>query len=471
MGYDKKKINSIKKFFIKLVKVMEKNKNYADVLLFNDHSLNISQDKTNINIDRDDDLGVKLRLFDGENFHVFSATGINKELLLKKAKQFSLIKKKRKIQLQLDKKRLNKDFRTKVKINPAKIHMKDKVELVTKLQKRIINANNKIINARILYEETHEFRIFVNRFKQLSQKIDSCFLMILPFIKSKDGMRYYYKSMLSSGYEVTNIDQKVFDNIIENTIKVSKAGKLKPGKYDCILSPELSGLLAHESFGHGMESDTLFKDRAKALDFLGKRIASKQVSIIDNPALPGKNGSFWFDDEGFLTGKTYLIKNGIVLQPITDMYSASRLNQEKLKGKYHINRSGNARAESYDHKSYARMSNTYFAPGKSKLNNMIKKIKDGLYLHYSSGGMEDPRGWHVQIQGVVAEQIKNGELTGKMFYEAGMTGYLPKILANIVNVGDKLYVPGTGRCGKGHKEWVRVSEGGPHLLITDVELA
>lgn len=472
MGFNRKSIAITKKFFLRLVRIMESNSNYADVLLIKDSSLNISRDNTEINIDNDNDFGVKLRLFDGEFFHVFGTTGIDKQVLTQKAKEFAKIKNKNKIKLDIDKRKLNKDFKTMINIDPSKITIKTKVDFVNNLQKKLVNADKKIINARVLYDEAHEFKIFVNKYKQLSQEIKTCFLMMLPFVKSKDGIRYYYKSLLNSGYEVTKIKKSLFDNIIDKTLKISKAKKLKPGRYTSILSPELSGLLAHESFGHGMESDTLYKDRAQAFEFLGKRIASKQVSIIDNPALTGKNGSFWFDDEGFMAGKTYLIKNGIVSQPITDMYSTTRLNNEMLCNKnYKIKRSGNARAESYDHKNYARMSNTYFAPGKSDVRAMIKKIKNGLYLHYSSGGMEDPKGWHVQIQGVVAEEIKNGKLTGKMFYEAGMTGYLPKILANIVAVGNKLLVPGTGRCGKGHKEWVRVSEGGPHLLIKDVELA
>ena len=117
------------------------------------------------------------------------------------------------------------------------------------------------------------------------------------------------------------------------------------------------------------------------------------------------------------------------------------------------------------------MSNTYFDEGDTSPETMIKMVKDGLYLHYSSGGMEDPKGWHVQIQGIVAEKIRNGKLTGEFFYEIGMTGYLPTMLGNILAVGNKLIIPGTGRCSKGHKEWVRVSEGGPHLLIKEVDLA
>jgi TldD protein len=224
----------------------------------------------------------------------------------------------------------------------------------------------------------------------------------------------------------------------------------------------VAGLLAHESFGHGMESDTMLKDRAKASQWLKKPIADKHVAIVDSPALPGRNGSFFFDDEGELAGTANLVKDGIVNNPITESYSAMRLK---------VPRTANARAESYDHKAYARMSNTYFLPGKAKVEDMFKGIEEGYYLHHGGGGMEDPKGWGVQITGVIAERISQGKLTGELFYEVGISGFLPDILKHITDVGDRLEVEGAGSCGKGHKEWVRVSEGGPHLKVAELDLS
>jgi TldD protein len=67
--------------------------------------------------------------------------------------------------------------------------------------------------------------------------------------------------------------------------------------------------------------------------------------------------------------------------------------------------------------------------------------------------------------------VTNGKPTGQLFYEIGMTGYLPTVLKNIEAVSSEFDIPGTGRCGKGHHDWVRVSEGGPWLLIKDVILS
>ena len=66
-------IKELKEFFSSLVQVMEKNGNYADVLLLKETSLSISTDKSDTTIDNEEDMGVKLRLFDGEFFQIFSS--------------------------------------------------------------------------------------------------------------------------------------------------------------------------------------------------------------------------------------------------------------------------------------------------------------------------------------------------------------------------------------------------------------
>ena len=468
MDMDKLKIQEIKDFFSQLVQIMEEKAVYADCLYTSVHEKTINKDKTQIDIDDDADIGCKLRVFDGKKFIEKGITGFDKEKLTQAALQLKDSVKEINMQLHnvellKDQEEIDKDFVQEGEIDHTKISLHKKVDFINKLQKRILTFDKRIVNARVMYEELYEVKIFVNHKKRLSQVINGCLILLLPFVQTPTGeIRYHYKSVFKAGYEATKISDDEIKNVCHMALHMLEAKRITPGKYTCLLTPALSGLLAHESFGHGMEADTMFKGRAKASEYVGKKIAPDNVSIVDNPSYTAKHGSFFFDDEGQITGPTYLIKNGVVNNPITDLYSASRL---------HVPRSGNARGESYDHKAFARMSNTYFMNGNDDPDEMLKNVEDGYYLHYSSGGMEDPKGWGTQIQGIVAEKIKNGKLTKEFFYEIGLTGFLPTILSNITKVGNKLDIPGTGKCGKGHKEWVRVSEGGSHLLIKQLHLS
>ena len=62
-----------------------------------------------------------------------------------------------------------------------------------------------------------------------------------------------------------------------------------------------------------------------------------------------------------------------------------------------------------------------------------------------------------------AQEIKDGKLTGKVFTPVVLTGYVPDLLANISMVGTDVSTNGNGMCGKGYKEWVVVSDGGPYI--------
>ena len=48
-----------------------------------------------------------------------------------------------------------------------------------------------------------------------------------------------------------------------------------------------------------------------------------------------------------------------------------------------------------------------------------------------------------------------------------MTGekIFPDLLMSITAVSDQFKISSMGYCGKGHKEWVKVTDGGPHLLL------
>ena len=148
--------SEVKKLFKELVRIMEKNGNYADVLLFGEKSFSISKDKIDISVDRSEDLGVKLRVFDGEKFNVRSITGINKQKLLSLAQELGSLNKLFTIKFKIDKSKISKHFSSKGKINALSVPISNKVNFISNLQKKVVNSDNKIINARVLYMEDNE---------------------------------------------------------------------------------------------------------------------------------------------------------------------------------------------------------------------------------------------------------------------------------------------------------------------------
>ncbi len=111
------------------------------------------------------------------------------------------------------------------------------------------------------------------------------------------------------------------------------------------------------------------KERARAAHFIDKVVGSELVNIADDPSQPGSFGSYFFDDEGQMASSTQIVEGGVFRRGITDRYSATALK---------IPRSANGRRQDYSRKAYARMSNTFFAPGTSTLDEMLAQVDQGI---------------------------------------------------------------------------------------------
>jgi TldD protein len=111
------------------------------------------------------------------------------------------------------------------------------------------------------------------------------------------------------------------------------------------------------------------------------------------------------------------------------------------------------------------MTNTFFDKGSDKLEDMIASIKHGYMLFQTNNGMEDPKNWQIQCTAEYGIEIVDGKLTENYVSPVVMSGSVPELLKSISMVSDEFKVIGSGGCGKGYKEWVRVADGGPHLKV------
>lgn len=352
---------------------------------------------------------------------------------------------------------LIKDFFVASKINNTAIPLSEKVAKCLAHKDRLHAIDNRVVNAVGHYSWVRLRELFVNRNKQLFQDITRS-QAVVQVVMAEEGKTasLHDGHCYQGGYEHSNMEDGVLEDMVADCSRILHVGRLAPGQYDCIFSPEFSGIFAHEAFGHGTETDMFLKHRAKGQEFMGRQVASTLVNMYDSPALPGQGASFFFDHEGQLASETQVIKDGILISGLTEINSATRLG---------LKRTANGRRESFDHKAYARMTNTYFGAGKDRLEDMIKDISFGYLLERPSNGMEDPKGWGIQLEGYMAREIRDGRLTELYYSPVIVTGYVPELLMSITMVGGDLKIAGIGMCGKGHKEWVKVTDGGPYLRL------
>jgi TldD protein len=349
---------------------------------------------------------------------------------------------------------LDRDFTTPVQIDPAAQKLAEKLEHLEALRQQLRTLDARVVQATLRYSDGAESKLFVNRAKFVTEELRRIQGFLSVFVTDGAQRRYDWHSQGGTGgLELTEVRRESLEEMKDTALMLLEAKPVPPGSYDVVTDPSVTGVLAHEAFGHGVETDMFLKDRARGAHYVGKRVGSDLVTIVDDPTVPGAFGTYFVDDEGQIASPTYIIRGGILQRGISDLYSATRLG---------IARSANGRRESFERKAYARMSNTFFAAGSSTADQLLESLDDGLYLCRASSGMEDPKGWGIQIATHFAREYKGGKPTGAVFAPISITGYVPDLLNDVSMVSSDFELH-PGGCGKGWKEYVNVGDGGPHL--------
>jgi TldD protein len=400
--------------------------------------------------------GTVVRAFDGVTIHERAVGGFQPGDVEKAARQLGQQARPKAGFPPAPQAALRQDFATPMSVPPESLSAQEKLARCRDLHRRLRGLDPRIVNVRINYSEENEFSVFCARQTDLAQRVQRLNIFVLVFVSDGESMRYNYLSKGGTGgWELLAFSDEELRSLVDSALALLTAGRIEPGEYTIVAAPGVAGTLAHESFGHGVETDMFVKERARAAGYVGRQVGSPLVNILDDPSLPGAYGSYFFDDEGWLAGPTHIVRDGIFQRGLSDQYSAAMLG---------IPRSANGRRQDFTRKAYARMSNTFFAPGTTPLDSLFAQVENGIYLEQWSSGMEDPQGWGIQITCHYGREIRGGKLTDRMFAPVGVTGYVPDVLASIRAVGQD-FAMDTGGCGKGHKEFVSVSSGGPHLLM------
>lgn len=344
---------------------------------------------------------------------------------------------------------------TEYEINPFELGAQSIVDKLTDLRKKGLDADKRMLDCGTRMSCRKYSKLFLSKNKDMEQNVlwTDC---TMSFVARKDSevKRYFASESNLGGAEVLDKLEAVIPHSVEMTVALLDSEPIVPGEYDCICTPEVTGMIVHEAFGHGVEMDMFAKNRALAQNYVGEYVASPLINMHDGAAVGDEVASYFFDDDGVIAKDTLVIENGVLKQGISDTMAAMRLGTEPT---------GNSRRESYRRKAYTRMTNTYFEAGHDKLEDMIASISDGFLLENATSGMEDPKNWGIQCLVNMAREIKDGRLTGKVCSPIVLTGYVPDLLKSISMVSDDFELRGSGFCGKGYKEFVKVSDGGPYI--------
>jgi TldD protein len=275
----------------------------------------------------------------------------------------------------------------------------------------------------------------------------------------------------SGGWEAFkgwNITEKMIHNakILKNIITKGKA--VKPGTMDLVCGPEVTGIAAHESCGHPMEADRILgremSQAGRSFIFkggpywIGTKIGSDIVTVVDDPTIEHSYGFYAYDDEGVKARRRHLYKNGIINEFLQNRESAAKLGTKS---------NGSSRSVNYDREAIVRMANTFVLPGKMSEEEILEDVKNGVYMKSFTEWNIDDKRFNQRYVGREAYIIENGELkypVARPVIETTTEKFWTAVDAVSKNIEFD-----AATCGKGDPmQGVPVYTGGPSIRLREV---
>lgn len=336
----------------------------------------------------------------------------------------------------------------------------EKQALAARYNDVLIGYSDKIVDTSCGYRDGFSRRIFANsEGTYVEEERPSIMVFGMAVARDGDNVQQAWESRAgpySFGYALDR--EALFETVAHRAVALLDAETVKGGEYPVVVNPLLAGVFIHEAFGHLSESDFIYENpRAQEMMVLGRRFGRPILNVFDDGSVPNLRGTHPYDDEGTPTGRTDLIKEGVLV---------GRLHSRETAAKMHEPVSGNARALSYRHAPIVRMTNTAIGPGETSFEAMIKDIELGVYACDAFGGQTElenfsfSAGYAYMIRdGQIAEIVKDVILAGNLF----------TTLENIDAIGsDFAWTETGGGCGKGGQSGLPVAMGAPHIRIQNV---
>jgi TldD protein len=297
------------------------------------------------------------------------------------------------------------------------------------------------------------------------------FFGILTALKGGDTAQRMIQQGEAGGLEIVKRIRllELVEDEARTLMLVLKEGEKAPtGIMDVVLSPELSGIAAHESVGHPQEADRILgREGAQAgesylsKDSLGMKVGSKEANVSDDPTIANSNGYSPVDDEGVAARKRRLIVDGKITEFLQNRSTSSLLG---------VRNNGASRSSGFDREPIIRMSNTFVEPGDyATTEELLKEVKDGIYLKSFTEWNIDDKRLNQRYIGLEAYRIKNGEATNLV--RAPVLEITTPALWGSVKGRSKRLEFEAANCGKGDPmQGIPVWTGGPDTLLAGVRI-
>ena len=253
---------------------------------------------------------------------------------------------------------------------------------------------------------------------------------VVPIIKENENMHDGFGYVTAKSLDEVDPKKIAKDGINEATSRIG--GKsIASGKYKTIINNEaMVSILS--TFAGVFSGDAAQKGLSLLKDKEGEIIASKNVTLVDNPHLENGLASVSFDDEGVATKRKDIISEGKLVTLLHNLKTAYKGNTKST---------GNGFKSSYASSVGVSPTNFYIQEGVKSFEELLEEVGEGLliteFAGLHSGANSITGDFSLAAKGFY---VKDGKKDFPV-EQITVAGNFFDLLKNIIEIGSDLKFP------------------------------
>jgi PmbA protein len=317
--------------------------------------------------------------------------------------------------------------------DPTRLNTEQQIELAKRVEAAAMSTDERVTNSEGGDFDSSSGRVVLgNSHGFLGEYQSSSFSMsVAPVATDPETGAMQRDSWYDVQRKFAKLDspEAVGLEAARRTVRKLGARKVATQRVPVVFDSETAGSLMG-NLCSAVSGYSLYKGASFLAGQLDKPLAPEYVTVYDDGRVVGGLGSRPFDGEGLPTRKTTVVERGVLKSYLLDTYSGRKLG---------LASTGNASRSVGENPSVG-PTNFYLAPGTKTSQDIIKTVKQGLYVMDLIGfGINMVTGDY--SRGAAGFWIEGGELAYPV-EEITIAGNLKDMFAGIEMVGSDLVFRG-----------------------------
>jgi PmbA protein len=152
--------------------------------------------------------------------------------------------------------------------------------------------------------------------------------LVMSFITSMVEREDAKGSGYAASTKLSELTDEAGREAAQNAIAGVGGVRLPTGDYNVVFGREAVMEILHYITMPGLDTATFYAAASPFMGKLGQKVASEKLTIIDDGSVHGLVGSKGITDEGLPTGRTELIKDGVLVGLLSNWYESQRIQND-----------------------------------------------------------------------------------------------------------------------------------------------